>query len=271
MTTIDITTRQTVLLTGGFDPLHEGHLDAIDAGAKLGRLIIGLNSDAWLEKKRGRYLPYATREAVLRHVVGVDSVVPVEDDADGTAALCIHAVEPDVFINGGDRADASDLPEAELEAMRLVGCEPVFLDQPKRNSSSRLMRLAVDATIARDYGKIPLQLRREPNLRSWGFYIVLGEGPGWKAKLLAIKPNASTSKQRHKHRVERMYCVRGSGFVMQEGFDGKRQHLFSTRPEQEAVFIPQHGWHQLFAGDQGMNIVEIQLGSNCDEEDIERQ
>ena len=66
-----------VIVTGGFDPIHSGHIDYIQAAAKLGdRLIVGPNSDKWLERKKGRaFMKYDERAYILRSIKEVYDVV----------------------------------------------------------------------------------------------------------------------------------------------------------------------------------------------------
>jgi len=69
--------RNIVLVSGGFDPLHSGHIAYINAARKLGDvLVVGLNSDAWLTRKKGKYfLPYSERECIIENISAVDFVV----------------------------------------------------------------------------------------------------------------------------------------------------------------------------------------------------
>jgi D-beta-D-heptose 7-phosphate kinase/D-beta-D-heptose 1-phosphate adenosyltransferase len=107
------------LVTGGFDPLHVGHLDYLNAAATLGdRLIVGINSDEWLIRKKGAaFMPRKDRANIIRALRVVDTVL-FFDDSDDTAC---HAIERAlrmwsgarvIFANGGDRGE-SNTPEFE--------------------------------------------------------------------------------------------------------------------------------------------------------------
>lgn len=92
-----------VLISGGFDPLHVGHVRLIRAAAERGGVVVALNSDAWLVRKKGyAFMPWVERAEILRGVKGVSRVVAV-DDSDGTVAEAIVKVWPNYFANGGDR------------------------------------------------------------------------------------------------------------------------------------------------------------------------
>lgn len=92
-----------VLVSGGFDPLHVGHLRMIHAAAEYGRVVVGLNSDAWLVRKKGFcFMPWAERLEVLEAIRAVVLVLHV-DDADGTVCDLLKRLRPHYFANGGDR------------------------------------------------------------------------------------------------------------------------------------------------------------------------
>ena len=73
-----------VLVTGGFDPIHSGHIEYFKAAKALGdTLVVGINSDAWLKRKKGRYfMPLEERGAIISELLMVDKVVGFEDDYD---------------------------------------------------------------------------------------------------------------------------------------------------------------------------------------------
>ena len=111
-----------VIVTGGFDPLHSGHIAYLQAARKLGdQLVVGLNSDDWLGRKKGKpFMPYAERYAVLAELACVDRVLDF-DDRDGSAKDLIKRMletlksnDEIVFANGGDRTD-KNIPEMDLE------------------------------------------------------------------------------------------------------------------------------------------------------------
>jgi len=96
-------TNKTIMLSGGFDPIHIGHVRMILAAAELGDVIIAANSDDWLMRKKGYiFMPWEERAEILRALHGVSEVVSV-DDTDGTVCEALRRLKPDIFGNGGDR------------------------------------------------------------------------------------------------------------------------------------------------------------------------
>lgn len=94
-----------ILVSGGFDPIHRGHIALLRAAALHGPVVVILNSDEWLAKKKGSgFQSWQDRAIILQAIRYVTRVVPV-DDSDGTvcAALRELAGEGDIFANGGDR------------------------------------------------------------------------------------------------------------------------------------------------------------------------
>jgi cytidyltransferase-like protein len=102
-----------VAISGGFDCLHVGHLDMIEAAYKIGNVIVILNSDEWLKRKKGYvFMPYKQRERLILALRKVWDVQKV-DDADGTVREALNRIKPDYFANGGDRTE-QNTPEKKL-------------------------------------------------------------------------------------------------------------------------------------------------------------
>jgi cytidyltransferase-like protein len=93
----------TVMVSGGFDPVHAGHIRMIRHAARYGDVIIIANSDDWLFRKKGFvFMEYERRIEILNAIKGVILVDSV-DDSDGTVCEAIRRLEPTYFANGGDR------------------------------------------------------------------------------------------------------------------------------------------------------------------------
>lgn len=136
--------RRIVIATGGFDPIHSGHLDYLRAAAQLGdTLVVGVNSDEWLVRKKGRaFLPIAERLDIVRSLRMVDHAWGF-DDTDGSAMSMIRSVREEwsrahiVFANGGDRT-RENIPEMAYEDYNLSFAFGVGGDYKKNSSSSIL-------------------------------------------------------------------------------------------------------------------------------------
>lgn len=96
---------ETVAVSGGFDPPHSGHIRMIQEASQFGEVIVVLNSDAWLMRKKGYvFMSWDERKEILEAIKGVKKVVQV-DDSDGTVCEALLRHKPNYFANGGDRSD----------------------------------------------------------------------------------------------------------------------------------------------------------------------
>lgn len=120
--------------------MHKGHMDYIKDAAKHGDVIVILNSDAWLRRKKGFvFQTYEERKYILENLKDVFSVVPVED-SDGTVCEALRRLHPDYFGKGGDRT-ADNTPEQETCSW--LGIEMIWdLGGRKTQASSTLVRNA---------------------------------------------------------------------------------------------------------------------------------
>jgi cytidyltransferase-like protein len=136
----------TVAVSGGFDPIHIGHIRYIKEAAKYGEVIVFLNSDEWLTKKKGKpFMCYEERREILEAIRYVHRVVPVIDEGN-TVAETIRLHKPNFFAKGGDRT-MDNIPEEEKTACKdsntiiLTG-----VGGGKIQSSSWLIRDALENT-----------------------------------------------------------------------------------------------------------------------------
>ena len=249
-----------ILCTGGYDPLHSGHIAYFKAARSLGdMLIVGLNSDEWLERKKGRaFMPWNERLCVVNNLSMVDEVYTF-DDGDGSARAFIRQVRahyPDaelIFANGGDRT-ADNIPEMDIQDDNL---EFVFGvgGEDKKNSSSWILE----------------EWKAPKTLRQWGYYRILHEdGSTVKLKELTVDPGKALSMQRHDKRNEFWFVSQGIATVYTLNVSTDLE-LLGTYKKHQHIWIDNRQWHQLRnETKEPLKIIEIQYGENCVEEDIER-
>jgi len=253
--------KKIVLITGGFDPLHSGHIAYIKAAKQLGDiLVIGINSDAWLTRKKGRaFMPYAERSSVVKAITGVDFVIDF-DDTDGSAKHAIWMVRQSypqdriIFANGGDRTQVN-IPEMDIQDDNLEFAFGVG-GSNKANSSSWILQ----------------EWKAPKTHRPWGYYRVLHEnGQEVKLKELTVDPGQCLSMQRHENRSEHWFISEGTAEVYTINKSTDRE-LFGVFHKHQSLHIKKTEWHQLCnPGPDSLKIIEIQYGTNCVEEDIERK
>lgn len=243
-----------VLVTGGFDPVHSGHIAYFKAARLLGdQLIVGLNSDEWLERKKGRaFMPWNERLCIVNNLAMVDEVYTF-DDEDGSARHFIEQVRahyPEaelIFANGGDRTQ-ENIPEMDVADPNIKFVFGVGGDN-KANSSSWILQ----------------EWKAPKTERPWGYYRVLHEAPGIKVKELVVEPGKSLSMQRHEKRREYWVVQEGKCMV-------RRDSASVSMTYHETMSIPAKAWHQLSNPfTEPCRIVEIQYGEACEESDIERK
>tara|TARA_Y100000590_G_scaffold423676_1_gene529815 strand:+ start:1828 stop:2262 length:435 start_codon:yes stop_codon:yes gene_type:complete len=134
-----------ILVSGGFDPVHSGHIALINESAKHGDVVVLLNSDNWLkEKKKKAFLPYKEREIIMGSIKKVIDVLSF-DDSDTT---CIDGIKKAIikypnrkikFANGGDRNDKKT-PETEFCKKNNVETLWAIGGNTKKNSSSWILQ-----------------------------------------------------------------------------------------------------------------------------------
>ena len=129
---------KTVIVSGGFDPIHVGHVRMIQEAAKHGDVIVVANSDAWLERKKGYvFMPWEERAEIILSMRGVLDVLPV-DDSDGTVCDALRRYNTGYFANGGDRKQ-NNTPE--MDVCEELGIEMLWeVGGGKIQSSSDLVK-----------------------------------------------------------------------------------------------------------------------------------
>ena len=252
---------KVVLVTGGFDPLHSGHIAYFNAAKDLGDvLVVGVNSDDWLTRKKGRaFMPMEERRCIIANLAVVDHTVTYDDSDNSSknAILEVRQMYPEatiIFANGGDRTD-KNIPEMDIldDNLQFVFGVGGF---DKANSSSWILE----------------EWKAPKTERSWGYYRVLHEpNKNVKLKELTVNPGQSLSMQKHKDRSEFWFVSEGmaSVYTVNNSTDYESLGMFK---EHQYIWIPKSSWHQLVnETDTPLKLIEIQYGDRCVEEDIERQ
>jgi len=254
--------KTVVVISGGFDPIHSGHIELIKKASALGdKLIVGLNSDDWLTRKKGRsFMCVHERRKVLEAIKWVDEVWEF-DDSDDSACDLLEQVTMNhpsiedtiIFANGGDRT------QGNIREMEVPGIQFVFGvgGSDKKNSSSWI-----------------LEEWKAPKVeRPWGLYRVLHEvGANTKLKELTVMPKTCLSMQRHDSRAEFWFVAQGNATVYTLNEASTDEEVKCQLTVHENTLIAVNEWHQLCnETNQPLKLIEIQYGNKCVEEDIERK
>ena len=191
-----------VVVSGGFDPIHSGHISYMKSAKDIGdHLIVALNSDEWLKQKKKKvFMNIEERKNILLNIECVDEVITFNDDDIGS---CIDALEnikrkyPNdkiIFCNGGDR-NQNNIPEMIVDGIEFkfgVGGED------KKNSSSSLLK----------------NWKYDSEDRIWGTFYNFYDSKEVKVKELIVSPKKGMSFQKHKQRNEIWLVTQGSCEVM---------------------------------------------------------
>jgi D-beta-D-heptose 7-phosphate kinase/D-beta-D-heptose 1-phosphate adenosyltransferase len=244
-----------VAVSGGFDPIHIGHVRMLKAARALGgKLVIILNNDHWLKNKKGFvFMPEKERAELLRAFPFVDKVVITSHqarDTDRSVSKELAKLKPAIFANGGDRK-TSNVPEVTL--CRKLGIE-------MRDSVGRGGKVQSSSWMIRDAVKGIVR-----SVRPWGAFYQWDQGKGWNLKTLTVKPGKRLSLQYHHHREEWWMLVEGdaTSTTIQKG------RAIRT-PLKKGVFfkVPRGTPHRIESREGGA-IIEIAFGK-FDENDIVR-
>ena len=247
------------VVSGGFDPIHSGHIEYFKYAKKYGEmLIVALNSDQWLEKKKGKFfMPFYERHLIVSSISYVDKVIDFEDDHMGS---CINALEkikkqyPNdeiFFANGGDRNN-KNIPEMSVEGIKFLFSVG---GNDKKNSSSWILN--------------KWQYYFEE--RNWGSFFNLFQTKNIKVKELIVDPGKEMSFQRHFKRNEIWLVSEGQCFVSYAKNNNTNDIHKVKLNKYDHYVVPAKEWHQIInTFSEPVHLIEIQYGDECIEEDIER-
>jgi len=247
-----------IVISGGFDPVHSGHISYIKSAEKLGdKLVIALNSDSWLKNKKGKFfMPFSERKKILENINGVNEVINFKDDEQGSAIYALEKIKtiyPNdeiIFANGGDRTK-ENIPEMSLSDIKFVfgvGGED------KKNSSSWILK----------------NWKYYLEERIWGKFYNLFEETEVKVKELIVNPGKGMSFQKHFKRSEIWLVSKGKCVVNYSENDPNLKKSITLK-KFDQYNVPVGNWHQITNPfDEKCHIIEIQYGEECVEDDIER-
>lgn len=130
-----------VCTSGGFDPIHPGHLSCILASKKFGdTVVVIVNGDGFLTRKKGKpFQDLETRCRIVSYMRGVDFVVPFEIEDDQTVREALRSLKPHVFTKGGDRCSPETIPEWDVCQELKIRVE-TGVGEPKNWSSSEFLK-----------------------------------------------------------------------------------------------------------------------------------
>jgi len=253
-----------VVVSGGFDPLHSGHIEYLRQAKKLGDwLIVSVNSDLWLDRKKGKFfMPQAERSEIIGNLKSVDEVFSNSEihDQDNSCTKVLEEIlsaNPNskiIFANGGDRT-SDNIPEMSITDSRL-SFEFGVGGTNKKNSSSWILK----------------EWKYFTEKRVWGEFSNLFEDDAVKVKELIIEPGQGISYQRHFKRSEMWFISKGV-INVKHAMANKHHDEFvvHTLKTDDMIHIKIGDWHQAYNPfSEPCHIIEIQYGEETSEDDIER-
>lgn len=249
--------QKLVAVSGGFDPLHIGHVRLFKAARKLGdKLVVIVNNDNWLRAKKGFvFMPQKERVELLEAFPFVDWVVLTshkKDDLDRSVCKALQKIRPHVFANGGDRFRKNT---SERQLCKRLGIRMVFnVGKGGKVQSSSWM---IDAA-------------RKPasrTVRPWGRYYGWDSGKRWNLKTVYVHPGKRLSLQYHHGRSEHWMLVEGDATATIQSSTGLIEETYPLRLG-ESFRVGRGAVHRLQSKKGGV-VVEVALGK-FDEDDIVR-
>lgn len=249
-----------VVFTGGFDPVHSGHIACINDARQYGRIVLGLNSDEWLIRKKGKpFMNFSERKSVLEQFKNILAVIGFDDSDDSSCdaiskVLDLFPNSKIIFVNGGDRK-STNTPEFNR-----------FKDNPRVE-----FKFGVGGENKQNSSRWILSEWKHPTeQRKWGKSMTYHESDNSKIKRIILDPGASISMQYHTQRSEFWFVEYGQGevFTLRGNNTVSLLHL----NKHDHIFVEKYKWHQLKnTGNEPLSIIEIQYGDSCTEDDIFRK
>ena len=243
------------LVSGGFDHVHVGHLRMFKDAKKLSnKVIVLLNNDDWLIKKKGKpFMNQNQRKEILEEFNSITKVIIQRSSEKSSSSAIEEFVKKNpnksiCYCNGGDRSNIDNIRESEICKKLKVNLEFGIGGENKIESSSNLTKNYL--------GDI--------EERPWGNYHIIAKNLGYQIKEIKVSVNSKLSLQKHQNRAEFWQIIKGNCMVI---VDEKEYEL----KDNDSIYIPKNTLHRIEnIGNQELVFIEIQLGKDLKEEDIVR-
>ena len=243
------------LVSGGFDPVHVGHLRMFqDANRLSDNVILLLNNDEWLIKKKGKpFMNQDQRKEILDEFKSISKVI-IQTSSDKSSSDAIKEFVKNnpnkniCYCNGGDRSNIKNIREADVCMELGVDLQFEVGGKEKIESSSQLTKNYL--------GNI--------EDRPWGNYHIIAKNTGYQIKEIKVNKRSKLSLQKHKSRSEFWQIVKGESKIT---IENNEYYL----KEKEHIYIPKNTIHRIEnIGKEDLIFIEIQLGKDLNEDDIIR-